>query len=99
MSGHANIPARSQRHHNTGLVWKEVLSGALTPIRIKQFSVVRIRAAADSIVSMDGVTSLSLLAGEVEHLNVGAALEIAADKCVEFTFTGNVYVQVGKEVE
>lgn len=94
----ANIPAGNQQFVDTGLVYNEVLSNAHTTVNIPEYATLRVRAVANSIVSIDGVTSMSLLAGEVEYFNSGQAFLTPLTKTVAFSFTGNVYAQVGREI-
>jgi len=46
MAGHENIPAQSQRSHETGLVFNEVLTGKAGQVNVPQFSVLRVSTTA-----------------------------------------------------
>lgn len=67
----ANLAARSVRQSNVGLVWKQLLLAAATTQKVPQYSTLRVRAIAQCTITLDGVDSITLEAGEVEYINVG----------------------------
>lgn len=70
---YANLPSGAAREVEVGLVWREVYNGAGgTSFRVKIQSTIRVSAAASVAVTIDGVLAITLRAGEVERINVGA---------------------------
>jgi len=106
MAGHANIPAQSMRSHETGLCWIERITNDKGPVNIKQYSVVRIRAAAPTTITLSDslmlttVLACTLAAGEIIRLNVGPAMNttISNDQTVTISSTGNIYLQEGSQI-
>ena len=94
----SNIPAGNQQFVDTGLVWNELLSNAHTTINVPEYATIRVRAVVNTVVYIDGIVSVSLLAGEIEYFNSGQALLTPLTKTVAFSFTGNVYAQYGREI-
>lgn len=94
-----NIPAGTQRMSNAGLVWEQKVAGGSTTFRATFQSTVRIHAIDVTTVTLDGVTALTLEAGETEYLNVGTGISDDKLSTVEVVVSGTANVSVARETE
>ena len=95
----ANIPAGSARDSEVGLVWEEKVAGGSVTFRAKFQATVRIHAIAQTTVTLDGVPSITLEAGETERINVGTGKADDKRSTIEVIVTGNANVQLAREEE
>jgi hypothetical protein len=95
-----NLPAGSQRTSNVGLVWKEVLTGAAGTVLVQQQGTVRVSCVTACTVTIDGMLSMTMQAGEVEYFNVGAGQASNITRQSELVIAGGTAnVQVALDVE
>lgn len=94
-----NIPAGSQRTSNVGLVWEEKITGGSGSFRARFQQTIRVHAVAQSTVSLDGMLSITLEAGETEYINAGTGLAGDGRSTVEVTITGTANVQLARDEE
>lgn len=96
-----NIPSGAQRNANVGLVWEEVLTGALGSIEVPMQGTIRVSADGATTVTIGGILAATMRAGEVEYFNVGSG--VANDGKAKVTVVlggaGTPNVQVAKEIE
>ena len=94
-----NLPAASQRNSEVGLVWEEKLVNAAGTFEAPYYATVRISATAVCNVTLDGESSITLQAGEVERINVGVGAGSDDKKTVKVVTSGAAYVSVAKSEE
>ena len=77
----------------SGISWKLITPAAatLTDVKIKVYSSLRITAVAAGIVTIDGLPSIYMQAGEVAIINVGLG-DPEDSKYVKLTTAMNVWV-------
>ena len=93
-----NLYNGSSRSFESGAVWQEKLTGTTGTVYVKEYSTCRIRSVGANIISIDGITSISLLGGEIEYINAGPSSR--ADKTVAILVAGaGVFLQTSKESE
>jgi len=98
MSRAINLPTRASRTSEVGLFWREVVSGVAASIEIPKHSAIRIRAAANTTVSFDGVLSATMLSGEILVFNSGGGSSDDVKDTVTLTSSGSVFAQLGEEL-
>lgn len=95
-----NIPARSQRNTDVGLVWEEVLSSATGSVEVQKYSAVRVRATGATTVTIAGVLAATMSSGEILVFNSGIGDPSDTKRTVTVTIgVAGAFVQVGREVE
>lgn len=98
----ANLPSGGQTITDVGMVWTEIQppgSGSIV-FKVKRQTTLRLSAGALTVVSIDGETSITLRAGEVEVINVGSGAPNDNRSLVEITVTStDIAIQSGKLVE
>lgn len=99
-----NEPARTEKNSESGLVWEEKISGAQSAIEVPKYSPVRVRAVGATIVTIGGVLSATMVAGEIIIFNAGigdiGATGTDVKRTVSVVITGaNAFVQVARTVE
>ena len=94
-----NIPAGSQRLSNVGLVWQEVITNGAGTFRANFQSTIRVRAIAQTTVTIDGVLAITLEVGETEYVNVGTGLGGDGLSTIEVVIAGTANVQIAKDIE
>ena len=93
-----NIPSGALRHVHVGLVYQEIYNGAGGTTFIAPFqSTIRVSAAANVTVTLDGVLACTLRAGEVELFNVGAGNVPGASTVTVVIGPGDARVQLAQE--
>lgn len=93
-----NIPARTQRNAEVGLVWEEKISGGQDTIRVPKYSAIRVRALGATTVTIGGTLAATLSSGEIMLFNAGAGVQNDNKATVEVVIAGaNAFVQVGQE--
>jgi hypothetical protein len=93
-----NLPSGAKRQADVGLVWREVHNGAGGfTVTLRRMTTVRVSAAANVTVTIDGVLAMTLRSGEVERFNMGVGT--AGDNTVSVVLTigaGDARVQVAE---
>jgi hypothetical protein len=96
----ANIPARTSRTSESGLVWEEQLSGATGSIEVPRYATFRVRATGASTVTVDGVLAATMSAGEIMIFNAGFGDPTVPNSTVTVTIAvASAFVQVARSVE
>lgn len=96
----ANLAARSIRHSESGLVWEEKLSGATGTVIVKKYSSIRIRSTGAATVTIDGVLALTMAAGEILVMNVGAGDNDDTISTVNVVIaSASVFLQVARDID
>lgn len=93
-----NIPAGTQRMSNSGLVWEEKITDGAGSFRAKFQQTIRVSAVEPTTVTIDGILSATLQAGEVEYFNVGTG-QTDDLSTVEVVIAGRANVQLARDVE
>ena len=89
----ANLSSQATRLSDVGLVWKLLNNGTATSHELLKYSSLYIYAIADTIVSLDGIQSIKIIAGNTMIINVGPG--VADSKhTVKVEFTGAVNLSV-----
>lgn len=95
-----NESARVERNAEFGHVWVEVLSGTTGSIEVPKYSAVRVRAAAGSTVTIDGILAATMISGEILIFNSGrgsvGTTGTDTKRTVTITVSGNSFVQVAR---
>lgn len=100
MAADYNIPSRSQRNNDVGLVWEEKISGAQDTIEVPKYSAVRVRAGGATTVTIAGVLAATMSSGEIMVFNAGVGDLTDTKRTVTVVIAGaNAFVQVGREFE
>lgn len=93
------MPSGAQRNVEVGLVWVEKLTNATGTIVVPMQSAIRVRATGATTVTIGGVLSMTMSAGEIERFNAGTG-PIDGKSEVTIVIAGApAFVQVGKEIE
>ena len=99
---HANLPSGGMTTVDVGMVWKEIQApgnGNATFLVPKQ-TTLRLSAGALTTVVVDGETSITLRAGEVQVINVGTGAPNDNKSVITVDITStDVAIQQGKMVE
>ena len=94
-----NMPSSASRIVESGLVWIERITGGAGTFEARKRQSVRVSAVTLSSVSLDGMLSVTLQAGESLILNVGTGSPHDEKETVTVEVTGSAYVQIAKERE
>lgn len=99
----SNLANQALRESEVGQVWEEKVSGTgAASIEIPKYATFRVRASANSTVTIDGVLAATMVSGEIIVFNTGAGKNDAAANLVPTVtvdFTGTVYVQVARDFD
>lgn len=96
-----NISTGAQRNTETGMVWREILTGAGGgSFELPFQTTFRVSAGGDVVVSLDGVVSMTMRNGEVERFNTGAGVAGNNKSTVTVTISAvDARVQVATDVD
>ena len=90
--------SRVQRQGEYGIFMKELLSNAAGTVLVNKYSLVRVRALTDgTTVTIDGVLSVTMAAGEVVHLNAGQGNPESQTQMVTVVVNNACYLQTNIE--
>jgi len=93
-----NLPARSERNAEVGLVWGEKLTNNQGTFRVPKYSAIRVRATGATVVTIAGVLSATMSTGEIMMFNAGTGDQNDKIPTVEVVISGAAaFVQVGQE--
>jgi hypothetical protein len=96
----ANIPSRSLRSSESGLLWEEKLTNAIGSIEVEPYSTVRVRATGATTVTIDGVLAMTMTSGEIEKICVGGGDPTDNKPSITITIAGAAaFVQVARNTE
>ena len=95
----ANLSSQNERNADTGLVWDLVLNNQSTAVNVPKYSTLRITAAANCIVTLDGSQSVFILANDTAIINAGVGIDDSsnANTKVKVQFSANVYCSVARQ--
>ena len=96
MAGNYNAPSRSQASAETGLVWVEKIANGTGPIEVAKYAPIRVYAAALCTVSLDGVDSATIAAGEALIINAGKGDASDTKGTVTVLCSAAAYVSVAR---
>ena len=101
MSQLYNIPARTQRNSDVGLVWEEKMSGAIGVLELQRYQAFRVRSTGALTVEIGGILAATMIDGEILTFNTGIGNEDDTKKTVTIRMAGagTAFVQVGREKE
>lgn len=92
-----NNASQAMRQAEVGLVWEEKLSGATGDIEVEKYSAVRVRAAAGTTVSIDGVLAATMILDEIMIFNAGSGDPNDTKETVTISIAvAGAYVQVAR---
>jgi hypothetical protein len=93
----ANIPTGAARVVETGLVWRELATGASITVELDPFTIFRVHALAGLTVTIDGLLAMTMVAGEVERFNTGDGSLTDTKRTVTVAISASCNMQVGLE--
>lgn len=94
----ANIPTGAARVVETGLVWKQLATGASITVELDPYTIFRVHALADLTVTIDGLLAMSMVSGQVERFNTGDGSLVDTKRTVTVVISASCNMQVGLEV-
>jgi hypothetical protein len=95
-----NLPARSKRQSDIGMVWEEKITNGQGSIEVVKYSAIRVRATGATTVTVGGILAATMSAGEIMIFNAGIGVPNDGKKTVTVVIGGaDAYVQVAREIE
>lgn len=95
----ANLANEALRMAEVGHVLEEKLTNAMGTIQVMAHSTIRVRAVGATVVTIDGVKAITMMANEIVMINVGAGDPDDAVVTVSVVISGAAaFVQVAREV-
>lgn len=96
----SNLANQATRQSEVGHVWVELITNSSGTLELPKYSTFRVRAAASSTVTIDGVLAATMTSGEILLFNCGSGVNDAAGNIVPtvtVTITGTVYLQSARD--
>ena len=96
----ANLANQASRQAEVGQVWIEKLSGAMGTLEMHKYSTFRVRAAAGTTVTIDGVLAMTMMLNEIAIFNAGGGDNLDTKNSVTVVIAGAAaYVQIARDKE
>ena len=96
----ANLANEAIRQAEVGHVWEEKLSGAMGTLELAPMASFRVRGAAGTTVTIDGVLAMTMAAGEIAILCAGNGNPDDTKPTVTVVIAGAAaFVQVARDID
>lgn len=97
-----NMANGAQRNCDVGLAWTEIRSittAGITTHTVQPYSTLRITATAQTVVAIDGINAITILANTALNINVGPGIPGNTVRTVVVTVNGTCAVSIAQDLD